>query len=59
MPQQHSGRGPGQQAQKKKRPQKGLEENIRRTVYISYVDCSLTGEAGGGGAVDEGWRRWR
>ncbi|KAG2448829.1 hypothetical protein HYH02_006180 [Chlamydomonas schloesseri] len=45
MPQQHSGRGPGgQQQQKKKRPQKGLEENIKRTVYISYVDCMLTEE---------------
>ncbi len=29
---------------KKKRPQKGLEDNIKRTVYISYVDCALTEE---------------
>ncbi|KXZ47032.1 hypothetical protein GPECTOR_38g269 [Gonium pectorale] len=40
---QAGGRGPGQ-AQKKKRPQKGLEDNIKRTVYISYVDCTLTEE---------------
>ncbi|GFR42394.1 hypothetical protein Agub_g3266 [Astrephomene gubernaculifera] len=37
------GRGQGQ-SQKKKRPQKGLEDNIKRTVYISYVDCTLTEE---------------
>ncbi|GIL45759.1 hypothetical protein Vafri_2912 [Volvox africanus] len=41
--QQTGGRKPGQM-QKKKRPQKGLEENIKRTVYISYVDCALTEE---------------
>ncbi|PNH08163.1 Splicing regulatory glutamine/lysine-rich protein 1 [Tetrabaena socialis] len=40
---QSGGRGPGQ-LQKKKRPQKGLEDNIKRTVYISYVDCALTEE---------------
>ncbi len=34
------GRGQGNM-QKKKRPQRGLEDNIRRTVYISYVDCQV------------------
>lgn len=37
------GRGQGNM-QKKKRPQRGLEDNIRRTVYISYVDCQVTEE---------------
>lgn len=36
------GRGQGNM-QKKKRPQRGLEDNIRRTVYISYVDCQVSG----------------
>lgn len=32
------------QPPKKRRSQKGLEDNVRRTVYISYIDQSVTEE---------------
>lgn len=44
--QQHSGRARGEkrQQQKKKRHQRGLEDNVKRTVYISYIDQQVTEE---------------
>jgi hypothetical protein len=30
------------QQQRKRRVQKGLEDNVRRTVYISYIDQQVT-----------------
>ena len=35
--------GRGSAQQKKRRPQKGLEDYVRRTVYISYLDQSVSG----------------
>lgn len=38
------GGGRGQQPKKAKRSQKGMEDNVKRTVYISYVDHQVTEE---------------
>eukprot|EP00877_Chromochloris_zofingiensis_P001993 jgi/Chrzof1/11795/Cz06g10120.t1 len=45
-----AGRGRGMQQdrrnqQRKKKVQKGLEDNVRRTVYISYIDQQVTEES--------------
>jgi len=34
----------GGNSYRKKRPQKGLEDNVKRTVYISYVDYQISEE---------------
>lgn len=41
---QGGGAGRGQQPKKAKRSQKGMEDNVKRTVYISYVDHQVTEE---------------
>jgi hypothetical protein len=35
--------GPGQQQQRRKKVQRGLEDNVKRTVYISYIDQQVGG----------------
>lgn len=43
--QQRGGNQPAQQQQQqqanKRRPQRGLEDNIRRTIYVSYIDLQV------------------
>ncbi|WIA18937.1 hypothetical protein OEZ85_003606 [Tetradesmus obliquus] len=43
-PAQQGQQGPGQQ-QRRKKVQRGLEDNVKRTVYISYIDQQVTEES--------------